>query len=52
MTFPFHPAYGLPDSLRFAVVQDAERDGVAAAAARHRVAVSSVYRWKKALRDV
>ncbi len=45
---PFHPAYGLPDSVRQAVVLLAEREGVSAAVRAFNVSVASVYRWKAA----
>lgn len=45
---PFHHAYGLPDSVRQAVVLLAEREGVAAAVRAYNVSVASVYRWKAA----
>lgn len=51
MTFPFHPAYGLPDETRAAVLRDAEIHGVAVAAALHNVSVASVYKWRAAAKQ-
>jgi hypothetical protein len=45
---PFHYAYGLPEVVRARAVRIAETEGVKAAAAECKVAVSTVYRWVKA----
>lgn len=50
MTFPFHPAYGLPDSFRAAAVRAAQEHGAAAAAAAFNVARATIYRWRAAAR--
>ncbi len=44
---PYHPAYGLPDDFRQAVVRMAEQDGPKAAAAAFNVALSTVYKWAR-----
>lgn len=48
---PYHPAYGLPDDFRQAVISMAKQDGVKAAAAAFNVALSSVYTWRKAFEE-
>jgi hypothetical protein len=48
-TIPYHPEYGLPDSLRSEVLTLARESGIKMAAAFYGVAVSSVYRWRKDL---
>jgi transposase-like protein len=44
---PYHPAYGLPDDFRQAVIRTAKQDGVKVAAAAHNVALSTVYKWSR-----
>lgn len=51
MTFPYHPAYGLTDDKRAAVLRDAEIHGVAKAAALHNVAPCTVYKWRADLKQ-
>ena len=51
MTFPYHPAYGLTDDMRAAVLRDAEIHGVANAATLHNVAASTVYKWRADLKQ-
>lgn len=51
MSFPYHPAYGLTDDKRAAVLRDAEAFGVAKAAALHNVAASTVYKWRADLKQ-
>lgn len=51
MTFPYHPAYGLTDDMRAAVLRDAETHGVAIAATLHKVAASTVYKWRADLKQ-
>lgn len=46
---PYHPHYGLPDSVRSEVLTLAKESSVKLAAAFYGVAVSTVYRWKKDL---
>ena len=42
-----HPDYGLPDSVRKAALEDAERIGVKAAAELHKLSHVSIYKWRK-----
>jgi hypothetical protein len=51
MTFPYHPAYGLTDDMRAAVLRDAEIHGVAVAATLHNVSLTSAYKWRAALKQ-
>ena len=51
MTFPYHPAYGLTDDMRAAVLRDAEIHGVAKAATLHNVSLASVYKWRADLKQ-
>lgn len=51
MSFPYHPAYGLTDDKRAAVLRDAEIYGVAASATLHNVSVASVYKWRADLKQ-
>jgi transposase-like protein len=44
---PYHPAYGLPDDFRQAVIRMAKQDGAKAAAVAYNVAPSTVYKWRK-----
>jgi transposase-like protein len=44
---PYHPAYGLPDDFRQAVIRAAKQDGAKAAAAAFNVAASTVYKWAR-----
>jgi hypothetical protein len=46
---PYHPHYGLPDSLRSEVLTLARESNVKLAAAFYNVSPASVYRWKKDL---
>ena len=46
---PYHPQYGLPDTLRSEVLTLARESNVKLAAAFYRVAESTVYRWRKDL---
>lgn len=46
---PYHPQYGLPDSLRSEVLTLARESNVKLAAAFYKVAESTVYRWRKDL---
>jgi hypothetical protein len=43
----YHPDYGIGDTARGDVLADAMTMGVAKAASKHRVSVSSVYRWRR-----
>jgi len=43
----YHPAYGLPDDTRCQVLADSENYGIYAAAKMNRLAMSTVYRWRK-----
>ena len=45
---PYHPAYGLPDTIRIRAVRIAEQHGVKVAAAECNVAVPTVYKWIRA----
>ena len=45
---PYHPAYGLPDDFRQAVIRMAKQDGAKAAAVAYNVDQSTVYKWRKA----
>ena len=51
MNFPYHPAYGLPDTFRQTVVTYARATSVALAAARFNVGQSTVYRWLAAIKE-
>jgi len=51
VTFPYHPAYGLTDDMRAAVLRDAEIHGVATAATLHNVSLASVYKWRADLKQ-
>lgn len=42
-----NPAYGLPDSVRKAALEDAERIGVKAAAELHKLCFTSIYKWRR-----
>lgn len=46
---PYHPDYGLPDSLRSEVLTLARESSVRLAAAFYGVSESTVYRWRKDL---
>ena len=46
---PYHPQYGLPDSVRSEVVTLAKESSVKLAAAFYGVSLASVYRWRKDL---
>ena len=46
---PYHPNYGLPDSLRSEVLTLARESNVKLAAAFYKVSPASVYRWRKDL---
>lgn len=46
---PYHPQYGLPDSLRSEVLTLARETSVKLAAAFYNVSLASVYRWRKDL---
>ena len=46
---PYHPQYGLPDSVRSEVLTLARESNVKLAAAFYNVSPASVYRWKKDL---
>jgi hypothetical protein len=46
---PYHPQYGLPDSVRSEVVTLARESSVKLAAAFYKVSESTVYRWRKDL---
>ena len=48
---PYHPAYGLPDDFRQAVIRAAKQDGAKAAAVAYNVAPSTVYKWRKAFEE-
>jgi hypothetical protein len=42
-----NPAYGLPDSVRKAALEDAEKIGVKAAAELHKLCFISIYKWRR-----
>ena len=44
---PFHPAYGLADETRLAVLKDADTFGVREAARMHRVSKTAIYNWRR-----
>lgn len=46
---PPHPAYGLADETRMAVLRDAEALGVRSAAEGNRVSKTIIYVWRKRL---
>jgi hypothetical protein len=48
-TIPYHPEYGLPDSLRSEVLTLARESGIKLAAACYKVSLSTIYRWRKDL---
>lgn len=43
----YHPAYGLADDTRYQALVDAEMHGIYAAAKMNKLAMSTVYRWRK-----
>jgi len=47
---PYHPKYGLPHAMRVAAVKDAKQAPVRLVAERYNVGVSTLYKWKRALR--
>ena len=49
--YGYHPAYGLPDEVRDAILRDAETETVRVVAERYRIGESTIYRWRKAQRD-
>ena len=48
---PYHPDYGLPQDLRITILRTAEQTNPATAAETHNVAVSTIYRWRKVMRE-
>lgn len=48
MRSPYHPDYGLTDELRREALRTADLVSVRVAASIYRVALSTVYRWRKA----
>jgi hypothetical protein len=48
---PYHPDYGLPQDLRITILRTAEQTSPATAAKTHNVAVSTIYRWRKVMRE-
>jgi hypothetical protein len=48
-TIPYHPQYGLPDSVRSEVLTLARESNVKLAAAFYKVAESTIYKWRKDL---
>ena len=48
---PYHPDYGLPQDLRITILRTAEQTSPAKAAKTHNVAVSTIYRWRKVMRE-
>jgi hypothetical protein len=46
---PYHPHYGLPDTLRFRAIRDAVETSVRESADKNRVHQSTVYKW---MRDI
>ena len=48
---PYHPDYGLPQDLRITILRTAEQTSPATAAETHNVAVSTIYRWRKVMRE-
>jgi hypothetical protein len=49
VSFPYDPAYGLPDSQRYKAVLTSIKYGVAKAADIHNVSVASIYKWRRDL---
>lgn len=45
--FVYHPAYGLPDDMRCRALADSENHGIYAAAKMNKLAMSTIYRWRK-----
>jgi hypothetical protein len=43
----YHKEYGLTDEIRIRVVRDAQEMPIKMAAQKNRVALSSVYKWRK-----
>jgi hypothetical protein len=43
----YHKEYGLTDKIRIRVVRDAQEMPIKMAAQKNRVALSSVYKWRK-----
>ena len=48
---PFHPDYGLPQSLRTTILRTAEQTSPAQAAETHNVGVSTIYKWRAIMRS-
>jgi len=48
---PFHPAYGLADTTRAEILRHAAETTVRAAAEKHNVAQSTIYRWRALLAE-
>lgn len=48
---PYHPDYGLPQPYRMEVLRTAEQTNPMTAAEAHNVALSTVYKWRKAMRQ-
>lgn len=47
ITSVFDPAYGLDEGTRYQALVDAENHGVKAAAKKHKLALQTIYRWRK-----
>lgn len=47
--FPYHPDYGLPNTLRMSILKAAEICGVRHAAELHNVAPQTIYKWRRDL---
>jgi transposase-like protein len=43
----YHPDYGLPDEVRIRALRDAEEMHINLAAQKNRVAMSTLYKWRK-----
>lgn len=48
---PLHPAYGLADTTRSEILRHAAETTVRAAAEKHNVAESTIYRWRALLAE-
>lgn len=43
----YHPDYGLPNEIRICALRDAKEMHISLAAQKNRVAVSTIYKWRK-----
>lgn len=43
----YHPDYGLSDEVRIRALRDAKEMHISLAAQKNRVAISTIYKWRK-----